>query len=116
MAGWSAGRECASTKKPLQEPRAQASSRLACQPHLSQAEGNEAQQDLLEKRFPGSGKAFRTKAGAASHLLLGQSCAMGLKTHTCLLPPGFIQAPQMYNFHIVHAGGLMSAKEFPLIS
>lgn len=38
--------------------------------HLSQADGNEAQQDLLEEMFPGSGKAFRTKAGAASCLFL----------------------------------------------
>lgn len=44
-----------------------------------------------------------------------QSCAVGLKTHTCLPPPDFIQAPQMYKFHIDHAGGLMSTKEFTLI-
>lgn len=30
-------------------------------------------------------------------------CATGLKTQTCLHPPSFVQAPQMYNYHIAHA-------------
>lgn len=115
---WSVERECVSTKKPMQEPRAQAWFHLACQPTFYHRQMGIKHSRTSWKRCFLVRKGAQDKGWSSLMSAPGagwQSCAIGLKTHTCLPPPGFIQAPQMYKFHIAHAGGLMSTKEFTLI-